>query len=141
MTHERKTHSHQQEQQDILAFRNDLIGWAQPLIIDQINNFYFTSLRGRWEEARELAISHYRIWRHVLHGDIDAAAQDRIVLQRFLMAAQLDPQMAEEADRLVFDELMDVIVTRFQRTPSLARGYGMTLLDTATSLARSRPAA
>lgn len=141
MAHERSEISHQPGQQDALAFRNDLIGWAQPLIIDQINDFYFTRLHGRWNEARDLAISHFRIWRHVLHGDVDAAGQDRIILERCLVLAQLDPLLVDEADRMIFDELMDVIVTRFQRTPSLARGYGMTLLDTATSLARSRSAA
>ena len=38
------------------------------------------------------------------------------------------------------DELMDVVVSRFRRTPQIARSYGMTLLDTAANIATTRQA-
>ncbi len=123
-----------------LQFAGDLQLWAQPLVMDQITHYYFDRLRGRYELARELSVIHYRMWRHLLNGDGDAATQARLAHEGALLASGLDLRMAEEADRQVLDELMDVVVTRFQRTPSLARGYGQTLLDTAARLARTQTA-
>ena len=121
-----------------ISFRDELIGWSQPLIVDQINHFYFDRLAGRSRLACELAIQHYRIWRCVLRDDLDAAAELRGVLSDNARAEGLPASLLDEADRAVLDELMDVIVSRFRRTPYIARSYGMTLLDTAANLARAR---
>jgi hypothetical protein len=128
-------------QENPLNARDELLEWSQPLIIDQINQAYF----GRFQQvpgiARELAIEHYRIWRHVLRGELQAAAQLRRHLIGNALSAGIQVAVLDEIDRAVLDELMDVVVSRFRRTPHIARSYGMTLLDTATNLARTRQAA
>ena len=122
--------------------RDELIEWSQPLIIDQINRFYFGNLHRNAAAARELAIQHYRVWRLILRDEIQDAADLRENLVAAALATGLRPALLDEVDRAVLDELMDVVVSRFRRTPNIARSYGMTLLDTATSLARARrPAA
>lgn len=121
--------------------RDELIEWSQPLIIDQINRFYFRRLFHDAPEARELAIQHYRIWRHVLRDEMQDATRLRGTLNARAALANLPSAALDEVDRAVLDELMDVVVSRFRRTPLVARSYGMTLLDTATSLARTRAAA
>lgn len=120
------------------AVRDELIEWSQPLIIDQINRFYFRHLFHDAPEARELAIQHYRVWRHILRDEMQDAIRLRVSLAKRAAAANLSPSALDEADRAVLSELMDVIVSRFRRTPQIARSYGVTLLDTATSLARAR---
>ena len=120
------------------SVRDELVEWSQPLIIDQINRFYFHWLAHDTTEARELAIQHYRVWRHVLRDDMEEATRLRSALEARAARANLRSATLDEADRAVLDELMDVVVCRFRRTPQVARSYGVTLLDTATSLARTR---
>ncbi len=123
------------------AVRDELIEWSQPLIIDQINRFYFRRLFHNAPEARELAIHHYRVWRHILREEMDEATRLRTKLNARAAEVGLAPGALDDVDRAVLDELMDVVVSRFRRTPQVARSYGVTLLDTATSLARARLAA
>lgn len=120
------------------SVRDELIEWSQPLIIDQINRFYFRRLINRSAVARELAIQHYRIWRHVMRDEMPEAISLRHQLAVNSDAEGLPSTLMDEVDRAVLDELMDVVVSRFRRTPQIARSYGITLLDTATSLARAR---
>jgi len=128
--------SHQANERSSL--QAEMAGWSQPLIIDQINHHYFSLLKGRWELARELALLHYRIWRHVMNADAAGAALERHKLDSALRAAGLDAASADAADRLVIDELMDVIVRRFQRSPALSRAYGVSLLNSAQVLTQAR---
>lgn len=121
-----------------LTIRDELIEWSQPLIVDQINHFYFRRLTQKASVARELAIEHYRVWRHVLRNELQDAANLREQLGAHAAEMGIPSQMLDEVDRAVLDELMDVVVSRFRRTPYIARSYGMTLLDTATNLARAR---
>lgn len=125
---------------ELHSVREDLVEWSQPLIIDQINRFYFHRLAHDTTEARELAIQHYRVWRHVLREDMEEATRLRAGLAARAARSNLYASALDEADRAVLDELMDVVVCRFRRTPQVARSYGVTLLDTATSLARTRVA-
>ena len=120
------------------SIRDELTEWSQPLIVDQINHFYFTRLSRQPALARELAIEHYRVWRLVLRDQPDAAREMRAHLADTAASAGIEPGVLDDVDRAVLDELMDVVVSRFRRTPYIARSYGITLLDTATSLAQAR---
>lgn len=120
------------------SIRDELIEWSQPLIIDQINRIYFHRLSHDAQEARTLALQHYRVWRHVLRNEMAEATDKRAALNARVVAANLPIHLLDEIDRAILDELMDVVVCRFRRTPQIARSYGVTLLDTATSLARAR---
>ena len=123
------------------SIRDDLLEWSQPLIVDQINQFYFQRLAKSADEARKLAIEHYRVWRLVLRDEMQAATALRAHLVSTAAAAGIQASVLDEVDRAVLDELMDVVVSRFRRTPYIARSYGLTLLDTATNLARARHSA
>lgn len=120
------------------SVRDDLVSWAHPLIVDEINDCYFRRLRADPAIARELAIQHYRVWRQVLSDNLDGAAQLRTQLIDYAQANSVAAAVLDAVDRAVLDELMDVVIRRFQRTPYLARSYGMSLLDAATGLARTR---
>ncbi len=120
------------------SIRAELIEWSQPLIVDQINHFYFRRLTHAVTVARDLSIQHYRVWRHVLRDEMQLAADLRANLTEIAERAGVTGAMLDEVDRAVLDELMDVVVSRFRRTPNIARSYGLTLLDTATNMARAR---
>ncbi len=122
------------------SIRSELIEWSQPLIVDQINHFYFYRLTHTISVARDLSIQHYRVWRHVLRDEMQQATDLRAGLVETAERAGMTSAMLDEVDRAVLDELMDVVVCRFRRTPNIARSYGLTLLDTATSMARARHA-
>ena len=95
------------------TIRDELIEWSQPLIVDQINYFYFHSLRQRASAARELAIEHYRVWRHVLRNEMQEASDLRSHLGTHAASLGIPAQMLDDVDRAVLDELMDVVVSRF----------------------------
>lgn len=127
-------------QHAVPTIRDELLEWSQPLIADQINHFYFRSLRQKAAAARELAIEHYRVWKHVLRNELQEASDLRSHLGAQAASLGIPAQMLDEIDRAVLDELMDVVVSRFRRTPQIARSYGMTLLDTAANIATTRQA-
>jgi len=66
---------------------------------------------------------------------------EREGLRALASAAGLDEDHLLEADREVLLEVLQCVLTRFQRSPQVAYGYTMTLVDAASSLAVDRAAA
>jgi hypothetical protein len=119
----------------------DLAEWTAPIVIDVISAAYGRWLAGQPRHARSVTQAHYRVWRHLLSGDCDAAMGEREGLRALASAAGLDEDHLLEADREVLLEVLQCVLTRFQRSPQVAYGYTMTLVDAASSLAVDRAAA
>lgn len=123
------------------GLQHDLSEWCHPLVNDQINYFYQRQLDTSPEKAREIASLHFQMWRHVLRREEREAQTLRRVLLARTTAAGALPTLIDKADESVMNELMDVILNRFRRTPSIAKIYSRSLLDSATALVRARQAA
>lgn len=120
---------------------SDLAEWTAPVVIDVISGAYGRYLTERPELARPLSQAHFKIWRHLLSGRVEEAMESRERLNEIALAAGVDDDAVLEADREVLIEVLHCVLTRYQRSPNVACGYTMTLVDAASSLAAARAAA
>ena len=121
--------------------KSDLAEWTSPVVIDVISAAYGRYLTERPELARPLSQAHFKIWRHLLSGRVEEAMESRERLNEIALEAGVDDEIVLEADREVLLEVLHCVLTRFQRSPNVACGYTMTLVDAASSLAVARAAA
>ena len=119
----------------------DLAEWTAPVVIDVISGAYGRRLAERPHYARPISLAHFRIWRHLLAGECEAAMAQREGQRALALEAGLDEQDLLEADREVLLEVLQCVLTRFQRSPQIACGYTLTLVDAASSLAVDQAAA
>ena len=126
---------------DLTHVRRDLAEWGEPIVADQLIGHYSRVLKGQTSLAQPMAFNHRRFWRHLFAGHINEALATRRELQKLGKLVGMRSQAFDEVDRMVVDELMHVIISRFHRSPSMARDYGMTLVDLASNLAETRLAA
>ena len=115
--------------------REDLADWCQPVIIDYLHELYVTRIGAGHTSLRVLTLSHGRLWRFLILGDetrLLAARREIIGIARL---AGLKTPAIDEIDQMMLAELMDVIVTRFLRTPAMARSYTHIVLGAASRLA------
>ena len=120
---------------------SDLAEWTAPVVIDVISGAYGRHLTQRPELARPLSQAHFKIWRHLLSGRVEEAMESRERLNEIALEAGVDDEAVLEADREVLLEVLHCVLTRYQRSPNVACGYAMTLVDAASSLAAARAAA
>ena len=120
---------------------SDLAEWTAPVVIDVISGAYGRYLTERPELARPLSQAHFKIWRHLLSGRVEEAMESRERLNEIALAAGVEDDAVLEADREVLIEVLHCVLTRYQRSPNVACGYTMTLVDAASSLAAARAAA
>ena len=121
--------------------KSDLAEWTSPVVIDVISGAYGRYLTERPELTRPLSQAHFKIWRHLLSGRIEDAMESRDRLNEIALEAGIDDDAVLEADREVLLEVLHCVLTRFQRSPNVACGYAMTLVDAASSLAAARASA
>ena len=120
---------------------SDLAEWTSPVVIDVISCAYGRHLTQRPDLARPMSQAHFKIWRHLLSGRVEEAMESREHLNEIAIAAGIDDEAVLEADREVLLEVLHCVLTRYQRSPNVACGYAMTLVDAASSLAAARAAA
>lgn len=120
---------------------SDLAEWTAPVVIDVISGAYGRHLTRRPELARPLSQAHFKLWRHLLSGRVEEAMESRERLNEIALEAGIDDEAMQEADREVLLEVLHCVLTRYQRSPNVACGYAMTLVDAASSLAAARAAA
>ena len=119
----------------------DLAEWTAPVVIDVISGAYGARLAERPQHARAISQAHFRLWRHLLAGECDLALAARAGLRALAQDAGLEDEALLEADREVLLEVMQCVLTRFQRSPQIACGYTLALVDAASTLAQERAAA
>jgi hypothetical protein len=119
----------------------DLAEWTAPVVIDVISGAYGARLAERPQDARAISLAHFRIWRHLLAGECDLAMAQREGLRALAQDVGLEADVLLEADREVLLEVIQCVLTRFQRSPQIACGYTLALVDAASSLAQERAAA
>ncbi len=127
-------------QAEELAFaRRDLAEWSQPIIVDFLRDIYSGRLGHDHLSLRVLCLSHGRAWRLMLQGDLEKLASARREVTGIARMAGLKTGDIVDIDAAMLDELLDVVVTRFQRAPGRATIYGKVLLGIAGRLSNVAP--
>ncbi|NDA47618.1 MAG: hypothetical protein EBY21_10170 [Alphaproteobacteria bacterium] len=127
--------------QDLNYFFKDVANWAEPLIADQIYNLYASLLKTKDLQGNHVVIQHRLFWRYLLSGQEKLALHARRELQNKARVQTIPLRALDEMDRLILDELMNVMVTRFHRSPLNVRNYGRTFIAIASQLTETRLAA
>lgn len=81
-----------------------------------------------------LADVQWRAWRCALSNLPHGAAASRRDLGALMRNAGLPAEIARDGDEAVIDEIAEVIVARFRRSPARAKDYTRALVLTAASL-------
>ncbi|MFT4098585.1 MAG: hypothetical protein QM651_15820 [Rhodoblastus sp.] len=111
----------------------DILLWAEPLARDRLAAFWSAAMPES-ADGKALADLHWRAWRCALSNLRHGAEASRRDLAISARSAGLPAQTIEDADEAVIDEIAEVIVARFRRSPALAKDYTKALVLTAAGL-------
>ena len=126
---------------DTNEIRSDMLAWSEPIAGDRIMEAYSTCFGEDSEIFKSMARQHIRLWRTIIACDKPRAAAARRELLRLARLSRMGAEAIDAIDRLVLDELVEVMATRFNGSPASARSYGRLMIETATTLTETRLAA
>ncbi len=107
--------------------------WAEPLIFDRLLTAYRRLLR---DEAMSRGMSrlHARVWRALIAGDMEGFEGLREALVAALGHANLTLNHLAEVDGEIMVELLEVVVSRYNRSQRTAVPYHLALMELAGRL-------
>jgi hypothetical protein len=113
--------------------RRGLLEWAEPVIYDRLRDAYQQRL-GAGVDAISLARLHCRVWRALIAGD--EVNYEGLRTELIAAAARSGAEVAclRRGDAQTMAELLDIVVTRFQRSERAASSYRLALLELAERL-------
>lgn len=111
----------------------DILLWAEPLARDRLTVFWSAAAREP-ASGKALADLHWRAWRCALSNLPHGAAASRRDLALLMRNAGLQAEIIRDGDEAVIDEIAEVIVARFRRSPARAKDYTKALVLTAAGL-------
>ncbi len=114
--------------------------WAQPLIFDRLLSAYRKIIRDEGL-ARGLARLHARAWRALINGDMNDFGAMRETLVVALEGYSLTLDHLADVDAEIMTELLDVVISRYNRSHRTARAYHLALMQLAGRLGPARAAA
>ena len=110
--------------------------WSEPLIFDRLHTTYRRLLRDDGL-ARGICRLHARVWRALIGGDMQSFEALREALVSALDEASLTLDHLAEVDGEIMVELLEVVVSRYNRSQRTAIAYHLALMELA---GRLRPA-
>lgn len=111
--------------------------WAEPVIFDRLYAAYMKLVRDHGL-ARGLSRLHARVWRALISGDFSSFETLRATLVTALEHCSLTLDHLAEVDGEIMLELLDVVITRYNRSHRAARAYHLALMQLAGRLGPSR---
>lgn len=114
--------------------------WAQPLIFDRLSSAYRRILPDE-RAARGLTRLHARVWRALINGDMTDFGVMRGTLVAALEDCGLTLDHLADVDAEIMIELLDVVISRYNRSLRTARAYHLALIELAGRVAPARVAA
>jgi hypothetical protein len=108
--------------------------WSEPIIFDRLVEAYRVRL-GPGPAPRKLARLHARTWRALISGDMAKYDALRWDLVDALDECPLDLDDLADADAQILVELLDIVMSRYQRSKQTAKGYHLALIALAGRLA------
>jgi hypothetical protein len=107
--------------------------WSEPIIFDRLLDAYRKRI-GIGAPAWTLARLHTLSWKAAISGDMNAFEKARWKLVNAVGDHQLGTADLAKADAEIIVELLDIVMARFQRSPSTARAYHLALIALAGRL-------
>jgi hypothetical protein len=123
---------------DNADIRREILDWSEPIVGDRITAAYDICFGGNTDFCKPMSRQHCRVWKMIMSGDKRRAADSRSDLLRLARASRLGAEAIDAIDRLVLDELIDVISMRFRGSPADTRRYGRLLIEAASTLTETR---
>jgi hypothetical protein len=114
--------------------------WSEPLVFDRLFSAYWR-LVCDIAVARSLTRLHARVWRALICGDVTGFEVQREILVSALQQSSLTLDHLAEVDAEIMAELLDVVISRYHRSPRTARAYHLALMQLAGQLGPPRLAA
>jgi hypothetical protein len=114
--------------------------WSEPVIFDRLIAAYYKLIEDR-ELARGLTRLHARVWRALIAGDMEGFEELRETLVGALEPCDLTLDHLAEVDGEIMIELLDVVMSRYNRSARTARAYHLALMELAGRLPPVRLAA
>ncbi len=114
--------------------------WSEPVIFDRLISAYYKLIEDR-ELARGLTRLHARVWRALISGDMEDFEDLRETLVAALEPCDLTLDHLAEVDGEIMVELLDVVMSRYNRSHRTARAYHLALMQLAGRLPPVRLAA
>jgi hypothetical protein len=108
--------------------------WSEPVIFDRLVDAYKAHL-GPGPMPRKLARLHASTWRALISGDMARYDALRWDLVEALDESPLDLDDLADADAQILVELLDIVMSRYQRSRQTAKGYHLALIALAGRLA------
>lgn len=118
--------------------RQDILDWSEPLVCDRLCEAYDACFGGNAELRQPMARQHGRVWRLILSREKRRAADARRDLLKLARICRLGVEAIDAIDRLVLEELVDVVAQRFQGSPASTRLYGRLLIEASATLTEAR---
>ena len=113
--------------------RRGLLEWAEPVIYDCLRDAYQERL-GAGADSICLARLHCRVWRALIAGDEANYERLRTELIAAVARSGVEVTCLSRGDAQRMAELLDIVVTRFQRSARAASSYRLALLELAERL-------
>ncbi len=110
-----------------------LLEWSGPIIYDRLRLAYANHVPDVLSGAR-LARLHAKVWRALLAGDLAGFESLRAELVMHLSQVGLTLDHLAHADGETMNELVEIVIARFRRSPRLSQGYHLALLRLASYL-------
>jgi hypothetical protein len=114
--------------------------WSEPLIFDRLLTAYRKLLRDD-ALARSATRLHSRVWRALIGGDMAGFETLRTTLIAALEPCSLSLDHLAEVDGEIMLELLEVVISRYNRSHRASRSYHLALMDLARRLGPARAAA
>ena len=114
--------------------------WSEPLIFDRLLVAYRKLLRDD-ALARSVTRLHARVWRALIGGDMAGFEIMRATLIAALQPCSLTLDHLAQVDGEIMIELLEVVISRYNRSHRAARAYHLALMDLAVRLGPARAAA
>ena len=114
--------------------------WAEPVIFDRLFAEYGRLLRDD-VLAGSVTRLHARVWRALIGGDMAGFDALRQTLVGALQHCSLTLDHLAEVDGEIMTELLEVVLSRYNRSQRTAKAYHLALMELAGRLRPARAAA
>jgi len=114
--------------------------WSEPVIFDRLFAAYRTLLSDD-AVVPSLTRLHARVWRALIGGDMTGFEVLRDTLIGALGHRSLTLDHLAEVDNEIMIELLEVVLSRYQRSQRTAKAYHLALMELAGRLRPARAAA
>jgi hypothetical protein len=114
--------------------------WSGPVIFDRLFSAY-RDLTSDFAVAHGLTRLHAQVWRALIRGDMRAFEELREALIAALGDCFLTLDHLAEVDGEIMIELLEVVLSRYQRSQRIAKAYHLALMELAGRLGPARAAA